>query len=113
VIKVFNKVDLLPSKEELLVRNKSAGERTVFISAGTGEGISSLKDKIRRILFEKYHLYCLRIPKDREDLITSFPRWSLVLRKREEGDFSEIRIMANPKFMLNYLPYIVQGEENW
>ncbi len=113
VIKIFNKVDLLPSKEELLVRNESAGERTVFISARTGEGISNLKDKIRRILFEKYRLYCLRIPKDREDLITSFPRWSLVLRKREEGDFSEIRIMANPKFMVNYLPYIVQGEENW
>jgi len=113
VIKIFNKVDLLPSKEELLVRNESAGERTVFISARTGEGISNLKDKIRRILFEKYRLYCLRIPKDREDLITSFPRWSLVLRKREDGDFSEIRIMANPKFMVNYLPYIVQGEENW
>jgi GTP-binding protein HflX len=113
VIKVFNKVDLLPSKEELLARNESAGERTVFISAKTGEGISSLKDKIRRLLFKDFRLYYLRIPKERKDLIPSFDRWSLVLKKREDGDFSEIKIMANPKFMVNYLPYLVQGEENW
>jgi GTP-binding protein HflX len=113
VIKVFNKVDLLTSKEELLARNESAGDRTAYISAKTGEGVLSLKDKIRRILFEKYRLYCLRIPRNREDLITSFHHWSLVLRKREDGDFSEIKIMANPKFMVNYLPYIVLGEENW
>ena len=113
VIKVFNKVDLLPSKEELLARNESAGERTVFISAKTGEGISSLKDKIRRLLFKDFRLYYLRIPKERKDLIPSFDRWSLVLKKREDGDFSEIKIMANPKFMVNYLPYLVRGEENW
>ena len=113
VIKVFNKVDLLPSKEELLARNESAGERTVFISAKTGEGISSLKDKIRRLLFKDFRLYYLRIPKERKDLIPSFDRWSLVLKKREDGDCSEIKIMANPKFMVNYLPYLVRGEENW
>jgi GTP-binding protein HflX len=113
LIRVFNKVDLLPSKDELLARNESAGEKTVYVSAKTGEGIPSLKDKIRRILFKQYTLYRLRIPKDRQDLITSFSRWSLVLKKRENGDFSELQIMANPKFMVNYLPYIVPGEENW
>ena len=113
VIKVFNKVDLLPSRRELVARNESAGERTVFISAKTGEGISSLKEKIRRILFKDFRLYYLRIPKDRKELIPSFDRWSLVLKKREDGDCSEIKIMAKPKFMVNYLPYLVQGEENW
>jgi GTP-binding protein HflX len=113
VIKVFNKIDLLSSKEGLLARNESAGEQTVFISAQTGEGISSLKDKIRRILFKDFRLYYLRIPKGRKELIPSFDRWSLVLKKREAGDYYEIKIMANPKFMINYLPYLVQGEENW
>ena len=113
VIKVFNKADLLPSKDDLLARNESAGERTVFISAKTGEGIPSLKDKIRRILFKDFRLYYLRIPKERKELIPSFDRWSLVLKKREDGDYAEIKIMANPKFMVNYLPYLVQGEENW
>jgi GTP-binding protein HflX len=113
LIKVFNKVDLLPSKDDLLARNESSGDRTAFISARTEEGIPSLMDKIRRILFERYHLYHLRIPRDKKDLIASFERWSLVLRKRENGDFAEAKIMANPQFMVNYLPYIVQGEENW
>jgi len=113
VIKVFNKIDLLPSKNSLLARNESAGDRTVFISAKTGEGIASLKDKIRRILFKDFRLFYLRVPKDRKEVISSFDRWSLVLRRREDGDFTEVKIMANPKFMVNYLPYLVQGEENW
>lgn len=113
VIKVFNKIDLLPSKASLLARNESAGDRTVFISAKTGAGIPSLKDKVRRILFKDFRLFYLRIPKERKDLMGSFDRWSLVLRRREDADYSEVKIMANPKFMVNYLPYLVQGEENW
>jgi GTPase len=113
IIKVFNKIDLLPSKASLLARNESAGDRTVFISAKTGAGIPSLKEKVRRILFKDFRLFYLRIPKERKDLVASFERWSLVLRRREDGDYSEVKIMANPKFMLNYLPYLVQGEENW
>jgi len=113
IIKIFNKVDLLPSKDSLLARNETAGDQTAFISAKTGEGISSLKDKIRRVLFKDFRLFYLRIPKDRRDLIPSFDRWSVVLKKRENGDYSEVKIMANPKFMVNYLPYLVQGEENW
>jgi GTP-binding protein HflX len=113
VIKVFNKIDLLPSKASLLARNEAAGDRTVFISAKTGAGIPSLKDKVRRILFKDFRLFYLRIPKERKDLMGSFDRWSLVLRRREDADYSEVKIMANPKFMVNYLPYLVQGEENW
>lgn len=113
VIKVFNKIDLLPSKASLLARNEAAGDRTVFISAKTGAGIPSLKDKVRRILFKDFRLFYLRIPKERKDLMGSFDRWSLVLRRREDGDYFEVKIMANPKFMVNYLPYLVQGEENW
>jgi GTP-binding protein HflX len=113
VIKVYNKIDLLPSKEELLARNDTSGDRAVYISAKTGEGVSSLKDKLRRILFKNFRLFYLRLPKDMKELIPSFERWSLVLKKREDGDYSEVKIMANPKFVVNYLPYLVQGEENW
>jgi GTP-binding protein HflX len=113
VIKVFNKVDLLPSKEELLARNESTGERTAYISAKTGEGIDSLKDKIRRLLFKDFRLFYLRIPKDRKDTIPSFERWSVVLKRREDGDCTEFKIMANPKFMVNYVPYLIEGEQNW
>ena len=113
VIKVFNKVDLLPAKEELLARNESTGERTVYISAKTGEGIGSLKDKIRCLLFKDFRLFYLRIPKEQRDVIPSFERWSVVLKRRQDGDYSEFKIMAKPKFMVNYLPYLVEGEQNW
>ncbi len=113
IIKVFNKIDLLPSKDDLLARNAGSGERSVYLSGRTGEGIPSLKDRIRTILFRDYRLYHLRIPKDKKDLLPSFRKWALVLKSRENGDFSEIKVMANPKFMLNYLPYLIQGEDHW
>jgi GTP-binding protein HflX len=113
VIKVFNKIDLLPSQEDLLARNLLPGERNVYVSARTGVGISSLKDRIRAILFRDYRLFTLRIPKDKKELMPSFHRWTLVLKKRENSDYSEIKVMADPKFMINYLPYLIQGEENW
>ncbi len=113
VIKVFNKIDLLSSKELLLARNSPAEDTSVYLSAKTGEGISDLKDRIRGILFRDFRLYHLRIPKDKKELLSSFHRWTLVLKKWENGDCSEIKVMADPKFMLNYLPYLIQGEENW
>ena len=113
VIKVFNKIDLLPSKDDLLARNAAAGERSVYLSARAGEGISDLKDRIRTVLFRDYRIFYLRIPKDKQELLSSFRRWTLVLKSRENGDSSEIKVMADPKFMLNYLPYIIQGEDNW
>ncbi|MGB7296729.1 MAG: GTPase HflX [Candidatus Aminicenantales bacterium] len=113
VIKVFNKIDLLPSKKELLARNISDEERSVYLSARTGEGIASLKDRIRSILFRDCRIFYLRIPKDKKELVPSFRRWALVLETRENGDCSEIKVMADPKFMLNYLPYLIQGEDHW
>ncbi len=113
VIKVFNKVDLLSSKEMLLARNSPAEDKSVYLSAKTGEGVSDLKDRVRAVLFRDFRLYYLRIPKDKRELLPSFHRWTLVLKKRENGDCSEIKVMADPKFMLNYLPYLIQGEENW
>jgi GTP-binding protein HflX len=113
VICVFNKIDLGPGKDGLLAKNASAGDRPAYISAKTGEGISDLKAKIRSILFRDYRLYHLRIPRERKEMIDSFERWSLVLEKREDGDYAEVKVMAEPRFMINYLPYLAKGEENW
>jgi GTP-binding protein HflX len=113
VIKVFNKIDLLATKEDFLARNSPSDGQKVYVSAKTGEGIPALKDRIRAILFRDYRLFRLRIPKDKKEMLPSFSRWALVLKKRENGDYSEIKVMANPKFMINYLPYLIQGEDNW
>jgi GTPase len=113
IINVFNKIDLLPSKDDLLARNASSNDRSVYISAKTGEGLAVLQEKIRTLLFKDYRLFYLRIPKEKKDLLPSFRRWSLVLKKRENGEYSEIKLLANPKSMVNYLPYLAKGEENW
>jgi len=113
IINVFNKIDLLPSWPSLLLRNESPAENTVYISARTGEGIPHLKEKIRNVLFREHRLFTLRVPKEKKDLLASFPKWSIVLRRRENGDFSEMDVMAKPKFMVNYTLYLAKGEENW
>jgi GTP-binding protein HflX len=113
VINVFNKIDLLSSKDDLLARNAGSGTANVYISAKTGEGVASLKEKTRTVLFRDFRLFYLRIPQEKRDILSSFPKWSIVLKRRENGDYSELKVMANPRFMINYLPYLSKGEENW
>lgn len=113
VIKVFNKIDLLSGKDDLLAKNKPAAANTVYISAKTGEGIPELKERIRSILFQDYELFYLRVPKEKEDILASFPKWTLVLKRRQKGDYSELKVMASPKFMISYTPYLAKGEEPW
>jgi len=113
VIEVLNKIDLLPNKSELLTKNRARNSLKVYVSAKTGEGIPSLKRIFRQILFKDMKLFYLRIPKSEEGAIKSFPKWSVVLKRREHDDFHELKIMANPKHILNYLPYIKRGETTW
>jgi GTP-binding protein HflX len=113
LIHVFNKVDLLPESRELLARNNKADSRTVFISAKSGEGLFQLKIKLRSLLSKNLDLFYLKIPQERKDLLRSFPKWSIVLKKRENGDFFEMKILADKNSMLNFLPFIIQGDKNW
>jgi GTP-binding protein HflX len=113
VIRVFNKIDRLPSKDDLLARNAATGDGTVYVSAKTGEGLPDLKSKIRSLAFKDFRLFRLRFPADKRDLASSLRRWSIALKSRESEDHSEILVMADSRFMINYLPYLVEGEENW
>ncbi len=113
VINIFNKIDLLPNKAELLEKNQSSDGRSIHVSAKTGDGILDLKGHLRSVLFQGMELFYLRFPKSQKDLVESFSRWTVVLKRRENGDYSELKIMADPKKIINYLPYIKRGEENW
>jgi len=113
VVNIFNKIDLLPNKEELLKKNQSSDGRSIYVSAKTGDGTLELKDHLRSILFRGMELFYLRIPKSQKELVESFSRWTVILKKRENGDYSELKIMADPQKIINYLPYIKRGEENW
>ncbi len=112
VIHVYNKADLMPNKKELLEKIRVSNGR-VYVSAKTGEGIQALKDRLRSILFENMQLFYLRIPKSERKLIQSFSKWTMILKKREDDDSFELKLMADPGLILKYLPYIKRGEKNW
>ena len=113
ILKIFNKIDLLPHTAELLGKNSESENRNVYISAKTGEGISELMGKLRSLLFKNLKLFYLEIPKENKNIVRSFPKWSIVLKRREKRECYELKIMANPNLMLNFLPYIKRGEPNW
>lgn len=113
VINVFNKVDLMPNRKELLAKNRNLRSRAVYVSARTGEGLDRLKQRLRALVFKGYKPYYLRLPKSKKDLTHSFAKWSFILKRRENNDFYEMKIMAKPKSLIKYLPYIQRGDGQW
>ena len=115
VVKVFNKIDLLPEDERtlLLRRNGDPQAQTIALSAKTGEGVPDFLRRLHEVLFGGYKLYYIRVPKETREITDSLPRRSLVLKKRESERFLEFKVMADPAGIVNFLPYIEQGEEPW
>jgi GTP-binding protein HflX len=113
IISAYNKIDLLPDATQIIRNNTETQSDRVYISAKTGTGIKSLKQVLRQILFKHMRLYSLRIPKSEADIINSFPKWSVVLKRIDNKDFYDIEIMADPKYMVDYVSYIKRGEIHW
>ncbi|MFW6123721.1 MAG: GTPase HflX [Acidobacteriota bacterium] len=113
VIKAYNKIDILDNKEELLAKNNGSHSEHVYISAEKSMGIDCLKEKISSIVFRGLEKFDLRFPKSKKYLIHSFPKWSIVLKKRENSDDFLLKVLADPKKMMNFLPFIQRGEKNW
>ncbi|MCK7478479.1 MAG: GTPase HflX [Candidatus Moduliflexus flocculans] len=115
VVKILNKIDLLPDEERtlLLRRNADRETRTIAISARTGEGVPDLLRRLREVLFGGYKLYYIRVPKETREITDSLVRRSLVLKRRESEGFVEFKVMAEPAGIVNFLPYIEQGDASW
>jgi GTP-binding protein HflX len=113
VIKIFNKIDLLSNKNDFLKKNLESNSLSAYISAKTGDGIPELRRKLRFFLFQNMNMYCLRIPKSKKNIISSFSKWSIVLKKRENREYIEMKIMADPKLVLHFTPYIQRGGAKW
>jgi GTP-binding protein HflX len=113
IIKVFNKIDLFPNKEDFLMKNNLSPNQSVYISAKTGDGIEELHKRLRFNLFRNMNFYYLSIPKSEKNIISSFSKWSIVLKRRENRESVEMKIMAHPESIINYTPYVKRGGENW
>lgn len=113
VLKIFNKVDLLPNQTEFLVKNNKSLTTSFYLSAKTGEGVEELREILGSYLFRNMKCYHLSIPKTKKNIISSFSKWSIVLKKRETLENIEIKIMAEPKLVINFASYIKRGGTNW
>jgi len=113
VIKVYNKIDLLPDFPALLKKNEQGARSEVYISAREELGMIHLKKTLQDILFRDFGCYNIRIPKSHKELIHSFPKWSIVLKRRDNGLDMEFKIMARPENMTPCRPYVIRGECNW
>ena len=112
VVRVLNKIDLLGDgeREFVLKKNADPNSRTVAVSAKTGQGVEDLFGKLRAALFHDHRLYYLQVPRDRPEITHSLPRRALILKKRENEKFLEFKVMADPAVIVNFLPYLEQGE---
>jgi GTP-binding protein HflX len=115
ILRVLNKIDILPESERalLLQRNADPRTQTVAISAKTGEGVPDLLRRLREVLFGDYKLYYLRVPKETREVTDSLSRRSLVLKRRESDGFLEFKVIAEPAGFVSFLPYLDQGGEPW
>ncbi len=113
LIKVFNKIDMVPDPQEYADINQNLDQDSVYISAQTGTGLETLQQKIREVVFKSKKIYYLEVPRKERNLIDSFPKWSIVLKRSETEQNVKLKILADPKNMLNFIPYIQRGESHW
>lgn len=114
-VKVYNKIDRLPEDEKtrLLAGNAGARDRSVAVSALTGEGLPALLDSLRNVLFSNFRIYALRIPREETQTRRSLVGRALVLKHRESNGYADYQVMADPDVIVNYLPYLERGEAPW
>ncbi|MFQ6038479.1 MAG: GTPase HflX, partial [Candidatus Aminicenantales bacterium] len=113
IIRAYNKIDLLPDGEALVQKNRTPPDGSAYISAKTGAGIPELKSLLRSVLFRNMQVFTLSIPKSEKHRVSSFPKWSIVLKKRENRENLEVKVIADPKKAIHMIPYIKRGEAHW
>jgi len=115
VVKVLNKIDLVPDEERalLLRRNADPHAQTIAVSARTGEGVPDLLRRLREVIFARYKTYYIRVPREAREVTDSLAHRTLILKRRESEDFVEFKVMAEPAGIVNVLPYLEQGAEPW
>jgi len=111
VIKIFNKTDLLPENErrELLAANRESGNSPLYVSALTGEGLEKLKGRLRRLLFENYETFRLRIPRNRVELTSSLARQAIIITRTETDEGWEYQVAADRNRVFTY--YLTSRKE--
>jgi GTP-binding protein HflX len=104
-IVVFNKADLIPADDRLVLRGLEPG--AIFVSARTGEGVDEVLAAIARLLPDPSLQVELVVPYDRGDLISALHERGRVISTEyvEEGTRVTARIM--PEYHAAFEPFEV------
>jgi len=112
LIRVYNKVDLLPNADELLALNEPrAGEGRVYLSAATGQGTADLKRLLLEILFRDMRLFHVRLAAGERALIDQLAVRGVILKASENADHVDLTLMARPEAVRGFLPGLSEGEK--
>jgi len=110
-IRVYNKIDLLPHKNDLLALNARPDTDRIFVSAKTGEGVEALKARLRSLLFQSRKLFTLRLPAADRGILKALARKALILKTQESNGHLDVRVIAAPESLTDFGPYLQGGEE--
>jgi len=105
VINVFNKIDSLDNKNELLMKNRNK-ENVVFISAKTGEGVDDLLWLINEKLFKDMKLFTLEIPIEKKELLHKLYKIGFLIEKFEDGENIKLKIGAKPEIFSQIISHL-------
>ncbi len=104
-IVVFNKMDLVPESERLVLRGLAPD--AVFVSSRTGEGI----DELRRVVEEALPLPEVEVralvPYDRGDLISRIHETGQFLEQNHEGSGTRVHARVSERLAAELAPYAV------
>lgn len=84
---VLNKTDLLDDDPDRLHELKTHfGDRAVFVSVHSGEGLDRLIDQLHDLLVDRITKLQLRIPQARQDLVALLHRQGKILNEEYDGN---------------------------
>jgi len=112
LVRIYNKIDLLPNTEELLALNEQAGrERRVYLAANTGQGSADLKRMLRETLFRDMKLFHVRLAAGERGRLEQLAGQGVILKANENSDHVDLTLMARPEAVRNFLPDSNEGEK--
>jgi len=104
---IFNKVDLLESRESLR-RTLQQHPRSVAVSAQTGEGISELLAELGSALRPVREFVELELPHDATAVIARLHAVGQVIERNYEGERARFKVRIPPQLHAEFAPFIVR-----
>src|SRR6478752_1415511 len=104
-IVVFNKADLIPADDRLVLRGLEPG--AIFASARTGEGIDEVLAAIARLLPDPSVELELVVPYDRGDLVSALHERGRVISTEYAEEGTRVRARVLPEYLAVFEPFAV------